>query len=75
MPRRANKLRGGRLNLEIGKEVREKMEELRDQTGSRSLTDVVSRALAVYEFLWSQKKMGGRILVQDDGGTREVVLL
>jgi len=75
MPRMPNKLRGGRLNLEIGKEVREKMEELRDQTGSRSLTDVVSRALAVYEFLWSQKKMGGRILVQDDGGTREVVLL
>lgn len=75
MPRMPNKLKGGRLNLEIGKEVRERMEELMDETGARSLTDVVSRALAVYDFLCRQKKKGGKILIQDDEGTRELILL
>jgi hypothetical protein len=75
MPRMPNKLKGGRLNLEIGKEVRERIEELMDETGARSLTDVVSRALAVYDFLCKQKKKGGKILIQDDQGTRELVLL
>ena len=62
-------------NLEIGKDIRDRMEELRDESGSRSLTDVVSRALAVYEYLWRQKKTGGKILIQDSDGTRELVLL
>jgi len=75
MPRMPNKLKGGRLNLEIGKEARERMEELMDETGARSLTDVVSRALAVYDFLCTQKKKGGKILIQDDEGTRQLVLL
>jgi hypothetical protein len=75
MPRMPNKLKGGRLNLEIGKQAREKMEELMSDTGARSLTDVVSRALAVYDFLWGRKKKGGKILIQDDEGTRELVLL
>ena len=75
MPRMPNKLKGGRLNLEIGKEVRERMAELMDETGARSLTDVVSRALAVYDFLCKQKKKGGKIVIQDDEGTRELVLL
>ena len=75
MPRMPNKVKGGRLNLEIGKEVRERMEELMDETGARSLTDVVSRALAVYDFLCKQKKKGGKLLIQDDESTRELVLL
>jgi len=75
MPRMPNRLKGGRLNLEIGRDARERMEELRDETGARSLADVVSRALAVYEYLWRQKKTGGKILIQDADGTRELVLL
>lgn len=75
MPRVPNKLKGGRLNLEMGKEVRERMEELKDETGARTLTDVVSKALAVYDYLWKQKRTGRKILVQDDEGTRELVIL
>jgi hypothetical protein len=75
MARMPNNVKGGRLNLEIGKDIRERMEELRDETGSRSLTDVVSRALAVYEYLWKQKKAGGKVLIKDSDGTRELVLL
>jgi hypothetical protein len=75
MPRTPNKLKGGRLNLEMGKDVRGRMEELKDETGARSLADVVSRALAIYDFIWKQKKTGSKILVQDDEGTRELIIL
>ena len=75
MARVPNNLKGGRLNLEMGKDIRDRMERLRDETGSRSLTDVVSRALAVYDYLWKQKRTGGKVLIQDSDGTRELVLL
>lgn len=51
------------------------MEVLRDETDAHSLTEVISRSLAVYDFLWSQKKNGGKLLIQDFEGTRELVLL
>lgn len=55
--------------------VRDRMEELRDETGAHSLTEVISRSLAVYDFLWTQKKAGAKLLVQDSEGMRELVLL
>jgi len=51
------------------------MEVLRDETDAHSLTEVISRSLAVYDFLWSQKKAGGKLLIQDSEGTRELVIL
>ena len=51
------------------------MEALRDETNAHSLTEVISRSLAVYDFLWTQKKAGGKLLIQDSEGTRELVLL
>ena len=51
------------------------MEVLRDETNAHSLTEVISRSLAVYDFLWSQKKAGGKLLIQNSEGTRELVLL
>ena len=51
------------------------MELLRDQTGAHSLTEVISRSLAVYDFLWAQKKAGAKLVIQDSEGVRELVLL
>ena len=51
------------------------MEELRDETGAHSLTELISRSLAVYDYLWEQKKAGGKLLIQDSDGAREVVIL
>jgi hypothetical protein len=51
------------------------MEVLRDETDAHSLTEVISRSLAIYDFLWTQKKNGGKLLIQDSEGTREVVIL
>jgi len=51
------------------------MELLQDETGAQTITEVVSRALAVYDFLVTQRKSGAKIMIQDDEGTREVVIL
>lgn len=55
--------------------VRKRMELLRDETGASSLTEVISRSLAVYDYLWTQKKNGGKVLIEDSEGKRELVLL
>jgi len=55
--------------------VRQKLEALRDKTQANSLTEVVQRALAVYEFLHAEKSKGHALVVKDKGGgAKEVVL-
>jgi hypothetical protein len=39
-----------RLNIETSEKTRKLLEELRTKTGAHSLTEVVCRALEVYEF-------------------------
>jgi len=53
---------------------------LRDLTEADSLTEVIRRSLAVYDYLWGERSKGGKILVRtvnEDGGVeeRELVLL
>lgn len=55
--------------------VRKRLELLRDETDANSLTEVVSKSLAVYDYLWEQKKVGAKLLIQDSEGVRELVLL
>ena len=50
-------------------------EQLQHETGAQTLTEVVSKSLAVYDFLWTQKQSGAKVLIQDSEGTRELVLL
>jgi len=61
--------------MELATNVRTRMEVLRDETNAHILTEVISRSLAVYDFLWTQKKNGGKLLIQDSEGTRELVIL
>ena len=75
MPRIPKKTKVRRLNLELATNVRTRMELLRDETGAHSLTEVISRSLAIYDYLWEQKKAGGKLLIQDSEGTREVVII
>jgi len=64
-----------RLNLALAEKVRQRIEDLQRETGSQTLTEVISRSLAVYDYLWTQKKAGAKVLIQDAEGTRELVLL
>jgi hypothetical protein len=65
-----------RLNLALAEMVRARIEELQHETGAQTMTEVVSKSLAVYDFLWSRKKEGAKVLIENaDGTSRELVLL
>ncbi len=64
-----------RLNLEMSEQVRAKLEGLRERTDADSLAEVVRRALAIYDMLWSERENNGRFFVKGpDGQLREVLL-
>jgi hypothetical protein len=50
-----------RINLAISEKVKDQMESLKDMIGADTLTEVVRRALAVFETLVIEKKQGHRI--------------
>jgi len=63
-----------RYNVEFSPEVNRKLEELaRRQGGTKA--DVLRRAIALEEWFDETKQRGGRVLVEEDGQTREVVHL
>lgn len=63
MPRLAKKQMTKRLTLELNEKVRNRLEELRDEVGADTLTEVVRRALAVYDFVVTAKHRDGASLV------------
>ena len=76
MPRPSRNQARVRLNLEMTEQVRAQLEELRDLTQADSMTEVIRRALAVYDFLWNEKEDGATTIVRTkDGKEREVLLL
>ncbi|MGH8558576.1 MAG: ribbon-helix-helix protein, CopG family [Methylococcales bacterium] len=65
-----------RLNLEIPEATKENLERLRNVTHAESKTEVIRRALALYDFLWSVKETGDTAIIRSkDGKERELVLL
>lgn len=56
MARRSAPSRTGkrRLSLNISNSVNDQLESLRDRSDADSLTEVIRRALAVYDHLWSE---------------------
>jgi hypothetical protein len=63
-----------RINLELSLATRERLEKLQKRTDARSMVEVISRALAVYETLVDEKERGSAIVVRRLGG-KEVELL
>ena len=55
--------------------MRDRLERLRNETDADSLTEVIRRALAVYELLWQYSNAGAQTIVrQPDGSERHVLL-
>lgn len=52
-----------RLNIEVSTGYREIIEELRDETGADSLSEVVRKALDAYQTLRSYRDMHGTIFI------------
>ncbi len=60
-----------RLNLTVTPKVRERLERLQRESDAETLTEVVRRALAVYDDLLSVRRTGGRIIIESSDGTLE----
>jgi hypothetical protein len=77
MARAATKGPTRRLTLDLSEPARERLENLRATTEADSLTEVVRRALAVYERLWDEQKRTGRVVIRGENGEsdRELILV
>lgn len=75
MPRPKRTKPTTRLTLDLSDEVRARLDRLKNQTGADSLTEVIRRALAVYDFCHRQKVDGMTVYVAGGGVEKEVVLL
>lgn len=73
-PRRENKK--VRLNLDMPETVKERLEEIRDVTYADSMSEVVRRALAVYELVTRETARGSVFIVRSSNGSeRQVEIL
>lgn len=64
-----------RLNLTVTPKVRDRLERLRKSSDSETLTEVVRRALTVYEETLSVRQAGGRVVFEHADGRTESVLI
>jgi hypothetical protein len=57
-----------RLNFLVRPEVKDRLLDLREQTGADTLTEVVRRALATYDFLLCSCREGATIYLKEADG-------
>lgn len=75
MPRPPKPAPTARLTLELPDPVKKQMEHVRDQTHAQSLTEVIRRALAVYDVLRQAAADGCTIVIEPkEGKARELVV-
>lgn len=52
------------------------MDSLMKVSGAESVTEVIRRALTVYEYVWSvKKKRGAEIIIRERDGTEQKLLV
>ena len=51
--------------------VKDQLENLRDETDAESLSEVIRKALAVYDLVWSEKSKGYKLYFRSDDGEHE----
>lgn len=64
-----------RLNLEVNPAVRDRLERLKDNTEAESLTEVIRRALAVYETLVNLSADHHEIVIRTGDGDDTPLIL
>ncbi len=58
-----------RLNLDMAPSVKERLERLRDKTHADSMSEVIRRALALYELIILEAARGSTIIVKSKNGS------
>ena len=66
--------RSVRVNLEMSSKCRETLEELSELTDA-SYSEVLRRALAIYDLLVRETQTGAKIVLKTKEGEREVILV
>ena len=64
-----------RMTMAVSPKVDARIERLKDLSESESRTEVIRRALKLYEDLLAVHEDGGRVLLEAEDGTRTVVRL
>ena len=59
-----------RLNLDLSERTREQLEDLRKMTNADSMSEVIRRALCIYDYLW-QEHLADRQLIEDSFSVRD----
>ena len=76
MPRPASKEAKVRLNLELPERVRERLERVREMSEADSLTEVIRRALTVYDaLLTTTREEGAKVMLRNADGTEKELLI
>ena len=57
-----------RLNIEVGPAVEDRLKVIRVRTGASSISEVIRRALAVYDDITANEAEGGTMTVLPKGG-------
>ncbi len=61
--------------LELKENVRERFEVLCQQTGAKTFSEVIIRAMALYDCCWMEKSKGAKIIIEKDGEEKELKII
>jgi hypothetical protein len=65
-----------RLTIELAIPVRERLDDLKERTGAESVTEVIRRALAVYDtILTISSNREDRLLLRNQRGEERILLI
>jgi uncharacterized secreted protein with C-terminal beta-propeller domain len=64
-----------RLNLDLPKSIRERIERVRTMIEADSLTEVVRRSISLFEALIEFKSEGARIIIRNKNGSEIEIYL
>ena len=59
------------MNLTMPQGVKDQLEILRDETDAESLSEVIRKALALYDLVWDEKSKGSKMIFRSEDGKNE----
>ncbi len=74
MPRQKSTHEKVRLNLEMTRETRTHLEELKMRIHAESFAEVIRRALGYFELAVETEISGGRVVLESRDGTQERIV-
>jgi len=64
-----------RLNLDLSPKVKALLNDLQQRSDATSQVEVIRRALAVYDMFLEHEESGGKTILENSDGSREIVRL